>query len=195
MVKRARFLSRWLGLLFWLFIPNAITALMTGDAVMKSYPDIYRIGQILDLVCPIFYGLILIRLSSEEARYRTAGICNLICAAVIVLDFVFPEGTGNFPEGALAALIVDTIGMYYEYKAHSAVLADVYEILSKKWMILWKWCFGIMIALFCFMILGLLIVPSVGVIGILLATIALAVVSIVKLVYLYRTVDAFKAFL
>lgn len=54
MVERARFLSRWLGILFWLFIPNAIAALMTNEAAMKSYPDIYRIGQIVDFVCPIF---------------------------------------------------------------------------------------------------------------------------------------------
>ena len=194
MIKRARFLYRWLGLLFWLFIPNIISGLMTNDTIMKSDSDIYRIGQILDLICTILHGLILIRLSSEEARYRTAGICILIVAAVTVLDLVFPEGTGTFPAAALVALVVALVGMYYEYKAHSSVLADIYEELSKKWMILWKWSLGIMIALFCFMILTL-IVPNVGLIGLLLATIALAVVSIVQLVFLYRTADTFKTFL
>lgn len=138
--------------------------------------------------------MILIRLSSEEACYRTAGICNLICAAVTILDLVFPEATGKFPAGALAILVVGVVGIYYECKAHSAVLADVYEKLSKKWMILWKGWLGVMIALFCFMIL-ILIVPSVGMIGFLLDMIALAVVGIMKLVYLYKTADAFKAFL
>ena len=194
MIKRARFLYRWLGLLFWLFIPNIISGLMTNDTIMKSDSDIYRIGQILDLICTILYGLILIRLSSEEARYRTAGICILIVAAVTVLDLVFPEGKGTFPAAALVALVVALVGMYYEYKAHSSVLADIYEELSKKWMILWKWSLGIMIALFCFMILTL-IVPDVGLIGLLLATIALAVVSIIQLVFLYRTADTFKTFL
>ena len=76
---------------------------------------------------------------------------------------------------------------------HSKVLSGVYNELSEKWEVLWKWYIGLFLGMFgC--IIVMLIIPVLGAIAILGYAIGTIVVSILKLVYLYRTAKIFREY-
>ena len=192
--RRAPVLGKWLWILFWLVIPNTIGSLMTQDLVVEMAPVLYIPGQILNAAVLAAYGIILIRLASEEDKYRTAGICSLISGGVSILIAVI-SGTAETPPWTLLlsvpAAAVSLIAVYNEYMAHAAVLSGVDNEQSEKWEKLWKWYIG----LFCGMlgsILVMVISPILGIIVLLVSAIGIIVAGIAKLVYLYRTARIFK---
>lgn len=191
---RAPILGKWLWILFWLIIPNAIGGLMTLDIVVEMAPALYISGRILNTLVLITYGVILLKLASQEDRYRTAGICTLAVGAVNILIAVI-FGTGDTPTWTLLvtipAMVVSFVGEYNEYMAHSAVLTGVDNEQAEKWEKLWKWYIGLFCAMFGSIIV-MLIFPLLGAIVILASAIGVVVVSIVKLVYLYRSAQIFR---
>ena len=194
--RRAAVLGKWLWILFWLIIPSSIASLMTHETVGGMIPALYYPGQILSALCHLAYGGILLRLASEEDGYRTAGICSLIAGGVSVLVAVI-SGPGEAPAGTLLltlpAAIVSLAGEYKEFTAHSDVLADVDRELSEKWCQLWKWYIGLFVGMLGCTVL-MVIIPLLGALAILAAAIGLVVVSIMKLVYLYRTAKIFREY-
>lgn len=189
--RRAPFLGKWLWILFWLVVPGTIAGLMTNEAVMEVGPSVYFTGQILSAVCSFAYGFILVKLSSEEDRYRTAGIFTLICTGVSLLAELAFNGAAWMLIMMIPAVIVGLVGEYQEYMAHSAVLGGIDNDLSAKWENLWKWQIGLFLGMFgC--ILLMLIIPVFGAIAVIGASIGLIVVGILKLVYLYKTAKAFR---
>jgi len=197
--KRAPILGKWLWVLFWLVVPATIAGLLESNVVSEVVPvapSLLLVGQILTAVCSLAYGVILLKVSSEEDRYRTAGICALVGAGVSLLVAILTGGA----EGVtwtliltIPAAIVGFVGEYNEYMAHSAVLVGVDNDLSSKWEKLWKWYIGLFLGMFgC--IIVMLIVPLLGALAVLGATIGVAVVSILKLVYLYRTAKVFREY-
>lgn len=194
--KRAALLGKWLWMLFWLIVPATIAGLMGNDTVRNLSPGTYIAGEILNIACSAAYGAILLKLSCEDDRYRTAGICALISAAAGVLVLVI-SGTAEVPTWSLVftapGVIVALFGEYNEYNAHSNMLAGLDNGLSNKWVMLWKWYIGCTITMFG-SILVILIVPILGFIVFISATIGTIIVSIMKLVYLYRTAKTFREY-
>lgn len=194
--KRAPVLGRWLWVLFWLFIPSSIAAFLTNENIAGSIPSVFIPGQVLSAICSFIYGIILIRLTSEEERYRTAGICALVCGAVSVLIAWIsrdPEFVSWTLLLSLPAAIVSFVGEYNEFTAHSIVLTGLDNGQSEKWSSLWKWYIGMYGAMLG-SILIILIAPILGLLVTIGAGIGLIVVSILKLVYLYRTAKLFREF-
>lgn len=194
--KRAPVLGKWLWLLFWLIIPSTAANLMTLETLAELAPALYKSGKILNALVLAAYAMILIRLASEEDRYRTAGICVLVSCGVSILLAVI-SGTAETPPWTLLisipAAVVSFVGEYNEYMAHAAVLTGVDNELAEKWEKLWKWYIG----LFCVMfgsIVVIVIFPLLGAIAVMAAAIGVLVVNIAKLVYLYRTAKLFRAF-
>lgn len=194
--KRAPVLGKWLWIIFWLIIPSTIGSLMANESTAKILPGLFMPGQIINAICSLTYGAILLKLGSEEDRYRTAGICALIAGGVSAIVAIV---TGAAEEATwtllftLPAAVVAMVGEYNEYMAHSAVLSGVDNELSEKWEVLWKWyigLFGVMIG----SILVMLIISILGALAILAAAIGTIVVSILKLVYLYRTAKIFREY-
>ena len=194
--KRAPVLGKWLWVIFWLIIPSTIGSIMAHETTAKILPGLFMPGQIINAICSLIYGAILLKLGSEEDRYRTAGICALIAGASSALAAMINGGS----DGAtwiliftIPAAIVAIVGEYNEYMAHSAVLSGVDNELSEKWEVLWKWYIGLFLGMFgC--IIVMLILPILGAIAILGCAIGTVVVSILKLVYLYRTAKIFREY-
>ena len=191
---RAQVLGKWLWVLFWLVVPSTITSVMGMDRFRESAPGVYLLGQILNAVCSITYGAVLLKASPEEDRYHTAGICMLVSAAAGILLAILSGGEEAAPGLlviALPASIVALVGEYYEYIGHSAVLESVDRELSAKWLVLWKWNIGCMIGTIG-SVLFMVIAPMLGLIISLGCLIGVVVVHIVKLVYLYSTAKTFR---
>lgn len=199
--KRAPVLGKWLWVLFWLIIPSAIASVMTTETVVKAFPSLLLPGQILNAACNLAYGLILIRLASEENRYRTAGVCGLINTAISLVLIWIASGVSGITVNAnaagsvlllsLPAAVLGFIGKYNEFTANSVVLTGLNNTLADKWSTLWKWY----IVTFVVMIGGvlfILIIPFLGLLAVLAGAIALVVVSILQLIYLYKTAKIFR---
>ena len=194
--KRAPVLGKWLWFIFWLIIPSSIGSIMSHETTAKILPGLVMPGQIINAICSLTYGAILLKLGSEEDRYRTAGICALIAggvsAVVAIITVAAEEATWTLLF-TLPAAVVAMVGEYNEYMAHSAVLSGVDNELSEKWEVLWKWYIGLFLGMIgC--ILLMLIAPVLGAIVILGCAIGTVVVGILKLVYLYRTAKIFREY-
>lgn len=192
--RRAPVLGKWLWILFWLVVPANIASLMSMDQVIDIAPGVFWAGQILGTVCSAVYGAILLRLQSVEDRYRTAGICALIAAAV-GFGVSLAEGGGETPTWTLIftlpAAVVSSVGEYHEYMGHSTVLTGVEGELAWKWENLWKWHIGLLLGLVgCIVVM--LLAPVLGLIALLCDTVGICIVGILKMVYLYRTAKAFR---
>ena len=195
LARRAPVLGKWLWLLFWLIIPGSIASLMTYDTIAELFPGLYLSGQILNVIVSAAHGVILIKLSSIEDRYGTSGICYLIVCGINIPVTFF----GAALHGALTTLIsialaiVGLVGQYNEFMAHSTVLTGLDETLAAKWERLWKWHVGTILGVIGGTVLTLLF-PLLGLLLILAALIAAFVISIKKLIYLYRTAKCFREY-
>ncbi len=194
LARRAPILGKWLWIFFWLVIPRLIASLMTNDTVAGLIPGLSLPGQILAALVALASGLVLLRLSGEEERYKTAGICSLVSSALNGIAAFLPETAAPAALAlSIPVAIVGFVGEYNEYTAHANVLSGVDSELSANWERLWKWYIG----LFCAMMGSLVITviaPILGLILVLLAAVGSIVVSILKLVYLYRTAKIFREF-
>lgn len=194
--KRAPILGKWLWILFWLIIPSTAASLMTNKTIVGWIPSVFMPGLVLSAICSLVYGVILIRLASEEERYKTAGICALVSGAVSVLIACI-SGGAEAPTWtllfSLPAAIISFVGEYNEFTAHSIVLNGLDNDQAEKWTFLWKWYIGMYGAVLGSILL-IVVTPVLGLLVMLAAAIGLAVVGIVKLVYLYRTATLFKAY-
>lgn len=192
--RRAPVLGKWLWILFWLIIPSEIAGLMTNQTVINLVPVLYIPGLVLEVTVLTVYGVILLKLASEEERYRTAGISSLIANGASVLVACLSRG-GETPPWtlliSLPAAIVSFVGMYNECMAHSAVLTGVDNEQAEKWEKLWKWYIGLFAAMIGSIVVMLLL-PLLGAIVILASAIGVLVIGIVKLVYLYKTAKIFR---
>lgn len=194
--RKAPVLGKWLWIIFWLIIPGTIGSLMANKTVVELIPALSIPGQLLNAITSVTYGAILLKLGSQDDSYRTAGICGLIAG----LSSVGAAVINGAAEGAtwillftIPAAIVALVGEYHEYMAHAAVLRDVDYALSENWETLWKWYIGLFAAMIGSIIV-MLIIPILGAIAILAAAVGTVIVSIQKLVYLYRTAKIFREY-
>lgn len=183
--RKGTCMAKWVWVLFWLFIPSNIATVMTN-----WIPALETAGYILSFICTAVYGGILWKLSSEEKGYRTAGELYLV-AAVLSLATIAASYVHVFLIIMLSVVnvVVAMFGYYYEFNAHADVLEGLDNELSEQWRKLWKWMLGATIA----MVVGLVFtVIVIGALVALAAAVAVLVIGILKLVYLYRTAQAFQ---
>ena len=194
--RRAPLFGKWLWILFWLVIPTSIAAMISDDTVGQLFPGLYVAGQILRILCEVTYGLILLKLGTEENSYRKAGIFTLIYGGMFALLTVVSALTTSqwwILLISIPAAIMELIGEYHEYSAHGAILADWDKELSDKWAVLWKWFVGLYLATFGCIFVALLS-PVLGIFSLLGAVVGLIVVAVLKLIYLYRTAKLFREY-
>lgn len=185
MKQRGTFMAKWVWVLFWLFIPADIATVMT-----EWIPALETLGYLLNFACTAMYGVILLKISSEEKGYRTAGVLTLV-AAVLSLATIAANQLHVFLilMASVTNAVISVFGCYYEFNAHADVLEGVDDELSEQWRKLWMWMLGTTIA----MVIGALFaLVYIGWLVILVAAIAMLVIGILKLVYLYRMAQAFQ---
>ena len=194
-LKRTPFLGKWTNILFWLIVPGVIASLMTMDVFQQKVPTIYLVGEILNILVNISYGLVLFRLSVMNEHYRTSGICCLITAVSGALMTILPIGDIAALSLVLAIpmAVVSIFGEYHEYTGHAEGLREIDYEMSEKWYSLWKWYIGVNGAMIGGIVLMLLI-PGLGALIVLGASIGVLVVEVLKLVYLYQTSKVFQKY-
>ena len=171
-------MGKWLKILFWLLIISTVAGIFITEETVEKVPAL----QLVSTLFVIAYGGVLLKMSACDpacGRYRTAGICKILSAALSVLLAL------------LAAAALDIAGEYQELKGHAAVLQERDLLLSEKWLRLVKWYVGLLAGSAAGVILSALL-PLAGVVLVLAAGVGIIVVSVVKIVYLYRTGKDYK---
>ena len=109
-------------------------------------------------------------------------------------------GEASQGKAALALLIllpmmaVSLYSTYQEYQAHAEVLDGLDDELAENWRKLWKWEVGFLIGIVGCLLL-VIISAVLGLMALIVVVIGLVVVSILKLVYLYRMAKFFREYL
>ena len=172
---------------------------MSDEQVLTLFPALRVPGMVLNFLCLLAYGGILLGLGSQCGRYRVAGACYL-AAGVIQMLLALLSGGAEL-DGGLSALNsgggrpVRCIGIS-ECIGHSEVLTGVDGMLAEQWRKLWWWYVAALAAILGSSIFFVLFVSMLGmmlgVMIVLAASVGALVVSVLKLVYLYRTASRFR---
>ena len=192
----AQRLGKLLSILFWLFIPSGIASIMTSGNMADLSPAVFTAGNVLLTACSLIYGIILIQMAFAQPRYRTAGIFSLLTSAVVILIAILCYTTKIDSDSLIFSIIQFILAfacVYTEYSAHALLLQHIEPDFSDKWSVLWKANIGSSVIIICGIVV-LLGSPIFGILLLLVSCIALIVISILKLVYLYRTAKIFRKY-
>lgn len=184
--------TRWINVLFWLFIPQVIAGLMIQDNVVKELPFLLMPGTLLNIVCLVIYGVALWRMQEIHGGYRNAAICNLVGAAGCLLGLSPLKGVLMLLID-LALAVVNLVAIYLEYTTHSEVLALTSMVLAQQWRQLWTWNLWCIAGVVISFIL-LFILPRFAMLAMVALYIASVVLAVLKLVYLRRMYWHFRQY-
>lgn len=191
--KQMPMLAKCFTVLFWGLIAANIPSLMSNSFTV-SYPAVYRIGQVLELCLSVAFVGIYFLLRKADTRYRKAA---LYLGIAVPINFVVALCSENEALAWLKLLLIPVVvlsllGKYHLCNAHSELLLPIDDILSEKWMRLWKWYVRLLIAAAASIILTL-IMALLGVVVFALVGVGLLVLSVIELIYLYRMMTHFRA--
>ena len=132
--RNAPFLQRWLWVLFWLYLFSVLVRFL-DNRLPAGTPAAVAI-YMLNLIVPVIYGTVLLVLSQKITLYRTAGILLLIGGGCSVATALIPE-VFRLPVSLIQCVIV-LVGLYLEYKAHTALARAFDSTLAECWQHLWR---------------------------------------------------------
>lgn len=195
LAQRAPILGKWLTVLFWLLIPGMVASLMLQETIVAALPGLRIPGAVLQSLCILASGGILLRLSKLEEKYKTAAICSVIAQLISLAttQLVTQEMLGLKLVITIPVAILGLVGKYNEFMGHSDALAGVDGDQAASWEKLWKWTIGMELgAIGCIVLV--VIAPVLGALALLAVAIGTVVVGILEMVYLYRTARIFRQY-
>ena len=197
--ETAMMMSRKMKILFVLAVIYAVASALTRNFNSDKTLLEFAAG-IVGNVCNIAYGIILILMEKGCRRYRRAGMALLVSAEIMLLTDIFADTPmlDNLPAASFAfaaafgGLIVLLYATYSEYKAHSEVMTELGSPLAKKWITLWSYTItGYVLMFFA----GVMLMGYILFFALILTAVSgimLLVTSILRFVYLYKTMKALE---
>ncbi len=195
--EKAAYMTKWLTPLFWLNIATIAANLMTDENVLGVLPALYWPGTILSLVCYVGIIVTLFKLKAQDELYgKSAGmqIVSLVLSLLGLgyLDSLIVSHLMLSLLISLAAAVFDLLATCYEFTAHSRVLVGVSATMSESWRKLWRWFIYAYVAMF-FVVFLVLAFASLAALLALASTVVILVVSVLRYVYLWRTLRCFRS--
>lgn len=182
-------LVKWLRPLFWLMLFSEIFSLIANNILM-NFPFItLAVSSALILL----RGLLMLQLRGVSDKYRLAG---LLLLAPIPLNLLAETAriqemeVVTIPVGVISSLI-SFAAVYYEYNAHSDVLAGADNELSEKWSRLWKVTVGSLAAVLVSPVIMKLILLA-GVIIMCAGAVAMLIAYVLYFINLWKTIEVFR---
>lgn len=196
LIKNAALPGKWLTILFWLIIPSAAAGLLGSDLFVGRWPGMYIPSEILAVACNLVYAVVLFRLISRERLYLDAGGFMLAAILFRLLSLVVHLCGADAVWSSVIIIpctFLSLIGGYKEYTAHANLIGPYNYGLAAKWRTLCKWYVAIYAVVIASALLTI-VIPLVGMIIMLAAMLGTVVISILKLVYLYKTASILRSF-
>lgn len=175
-------LAKGLWIVFW----ATIAGIFPGILVLKGMPEGFvLIGNVLSIVLSLVQVVVYFRLRVASDYYRNAAVLDL----VLLLGNILKISEDSIIV-TLITIIVSIIAIYHEFHAHADVVARLNVSLSEKWRALFKWMIVIQCATLSIFILAF--IPLIGLLLLLAVSIGTVAMSIIQVVYLYDTAQAFR---
>ncbi|MBQ7346171.1 MAG: hypothetical protein IJW45_08965 [Oscillospiraceae bacterium] len=183
-------LVRCLTFLFWLTIATSVISLLANE---MFFPE-YRVQLVfLSAISMFAYSLVLLALSKICDGYRIAGVCGLVFTALdLIADL--NEGIELVWIFLLAAAIFGFFMEYQEYLAHADAVEEYDSAVAEQWRSLWLWKLWVTIASIASVFLALF-TQFLAAMVLFAATIAGIIISVIHMVYLYRTARVCRNYL
>lgn len=172
---------RWTTLLFM------IATFFATENTKEILPTAYTFAKVISDICKLLYGVCLLKLATLSNKFRISGWLSIaafaigIVASLIITSKDIPILIQNLP-----APIMVVMSEYYECKAHSNVLKEIEEDLSKKWSSFW-WRYFIVLIEVTISFLLIRIVPAVGASLLLATAIVTILITLKKINYLKQS--------
>lgn len=193
-------LEHWLSRLFLVLVALTVVNTFSGDGMADFFPGLHTFCILAGVIFAVLYAVILLKLSSEEALYRKSAYYWFGSSVLIILGTAVMYVGGSVSNlglllGAIimvASTVFSLIGEYYEYYAHANVLQEFDADFSAKWIKLWKVYLGMTIGtVLATPVMSL--IPLLGTIAVVFFSVGLLVISVLKILYLYKMVELFRA--
>jgi len=192
--QHAPVMAKCFTTLFIAILISNISFPFTSIGLFQTNPLLFILCSVCSCLSYFIYAFVLFRLSVIYKRYSYAGLCADIIAIHHLLEIVLFQNDSTAWFGLLslityAAMMVEG---YHFFKATSEALNGVDDDLSAKWSRLWKWYKCSMIGPLASFIL--ILIPILGFLVLAASMIGIFAVYIIKLIYVFKTVKAFKRF-
>lgn len=192
---RVRSLSKWLMVLFVLYLCNVVVNIVFYPFTMENAPTMYFIGLGINTIIVLIAGYAYNRLGDENKKYENiAWVCwaSAFGGVVVLLGAIYaPYLVALWGLIGLVLGVLSLLAVFWEMRAHSEVLEGIDNRMAEKWDTLRKWTFGLMIASIVTVLLAFISV--LGAILLLASLVGELVVEIMALIYRYQTAKIFKA--
>lgn len=174
--QRWAFLAKWIWGLFWICI--AQTTVVSVLMLLGLWPA----GSIVGVA----YGVVLLKISSQEGEYRKAGMQALAVEGISLVAFVSRQ---TFLMVLLIIAFMIMSRCYHEFNAHATMLEELDEKLSQQWRKLWTWILSGSLAI----VVGVIfLLFPIGQIVVGVGAIMILSTNFFKLIWLFRTARAFQ---
>lgn len=197
LAERAALFGKWLMICFWMrFIP-LVPAVMVVIAELNGRSS--ALGELLLYGASLFDVVILYMLGRKEQRFRScAGLTMVTFCAGIVLKVVGSEALSDL--WSVPSTIINLCAQYQFMHGCREILLGIDNDQARKWHTLWLWDIGLLagmiVGMLPLMIVVMIFESEIVAMGALIVLfgllIALLVVAVLELVYLYRTAGLFR---
>ena len=195
--RRAAVFGKWFMIYFWTQIILIAMAFRSPLLLLSGMPAVFLL--LLSYGYSVIEVVIFYQLGRQEDRFKTsAGLALIALVAGIIIELLHSEvfaGLWRIP-----GRIINLIALYHFMIGCAEILLTTDGKLSDKWRSLWKWYIdlrvGLIVGLSALLIMALIfestLLANLALILVIGIAIALVVVAILWLVYLYRTARCFQ---
>lgn len=195
--RRAAVFGKWFMIYFWTQIFMIILAFLSSLWLVNGMPAVLLV--LLSYGYSVTEVVIFYQLGRQEDRFKTsAGLALIALVAGIIIQLLHSEVLAGL--WRIPGRIINLIALYHFMIGCAEILLTTDGKLSDKWRSLWKWYIdlrvGLIVGLPALLIMALIfestLLANLAVILVIGIAIALVVVAILWLVYLYRTARCFQ---
>lgn len=213
--KNFKELGKWLWIIFWMTIAVTVISLLLDNGIAAKYiPGNVLIDKIIAGVFLLTRAIIIYKLFPMQKKYQISGILGILAVVMFAVEsIVFIDGKYDAWSliVTIPALIIYVISGIMEMKAHSLVLEEVNDKMSRRWNIsknlyiggLISFIIGVLIILLLNLITGsssfnfdnfqnVMVMLVISMILIFVGTALILVVNILQIVYIFLTAKFLK---
>lgn len=188
-VRRAPLMAKWLWVLFWVHI------LANIPAILGLIPALAVPAEIISAVIPLISCCIYLLFRHEDSRYLTGAVLGVLTSVLNGINALVLTPNGADGMVTFLNIVIAIIGLFMSYNLYYAdhqIIGEADREVGKQWLKIWKWKIYTVAVLIGSIIITA-IIPILGLLVALAATLFAIGVSIYELVLLYRSAQVYRA--
>ena len=196
LTRRAKLMCGRLRVLFWLTIASALFRLLSGEGLLGWDALQLMVIYVIIALIAVVYGVILLGFRHESELFGRSGLYNILSGVLEIAAAVMlycDIGLWSII-CSLPAAVLMLFAAYYEYYGYQVTTYDLDFALSEKWNFIKKLSVALKLLPGASLLLMLLL-PLIATLLQLAVLVGNIVISVMILVYLWRTAKYFGEYL